>query len=601
MELFRLVGKIAIDASEADQTITATIEASEELATMLGSVATRADNAGDKLNSKSKIGAGAVWLGNTLHSLTSKLGHFATSAIQSGLDFNASIEKYQVQFGALLRNEEQAQVLVDQIRELAKISPLGMEGLAQNAVELLSAGTELTDIIPTLEMLGNLSLGDSTKMDYVVRAYTQVMNMGKLKAQEINQLINAGVPVIRLLTEYGGDKFADGTWYQKFLDNPKEYYVTAEEFRDALVAATNEAGSYATIMDDMMDSYSGRLEKLRDEAKEASGAFMNPFNEVLSSKVFPKISQLLSDFGTWSTENAEKIGVMAEALGDVALMGIQLLIDGIKYLAEHPEVLEALKGTILAIAEILKGVGVVLGIGKEERQEGYVAQAMANEEPSAYQKYAGKYAGLAENQRDAAWYYALAVAGNHDAKSELQALQSVGLDPDAVIAIQEDVSAALASGEFTADNIHALFEPSAEADLQSQLGGYHLKVNVSPVLTNIASGFVDFIGGLKPKSTNASGLRYVPHDNYLANLHIGEAVLPRNEADAYRKGGNGNGADYSRFESAIMRLEGIMQQVAMNTGMGQTIVLDSGALVGQTVRQMDTQLGAITTRKGRRN
>lgn len=599
MELFRLVGKIAIDSSEADRTITATIEASEELASMLGNVATKADNAGDKLNSKSRIGAGAVWLGNTLHSLTSKLGHFAASAIKSGLDFNASIEKYQVQFSSLLRNEEQAQVLIEQIRELAKISPLGMEGLAQNAVELLSAGTELADIIPTLEMLGNLSLGDSTKMDYVVRAYTQIMNTGKLKAQEINQLINAGVPVIRLLTEYGGDKFADGTWYQKFLDNPKEFYVTAEEFRNAMAAATSEAGSYATIMDDMMKSYSGQLEKLGDEANEAAGAFMKPFNEVLSSKVFPKISELLGSFETWAGENTEAIGVFAEAVGDFATWALQGLIDGIKYLVEHgPELAETIKEIVSAIGPVLQTIGTFFGIGKGERQEDYVAQAIANEAPSAYQKYAGRYAHWNEAQQDAAReYIGNSLLGYDDA----HLLQGIGLTNEAINNFRADISELISSGEYAVEIEDAMFAPATEAELQGQLNGYSLTVDVKPVLSSLTGWVGNLISGAQAESNNASGLRYVPHDNYLANLHVGETVLPRNEAEAYRKGGNGNGADYGRLESAIMRLEGIMQQVAMNTGMGQTIVLDSGVLVGQTVRQMDTQLGAITTRKGRRN
>lgn len=604
MELFKLVGKIVIDASGATQTIDATIDASEDLAEMLGSVSREADDAGEKLSSRGKIGASAVWLGNTLHTLTNKLGRFAVDAIKSGLDFNANIESYQKQFAALLQNEEQAQKLTAEIQELAKISPLGMEGLAKNAVQLLSAGTELAEIMPALEMLGNLSLGDTTKMDYIVTAYTQIMNTGKLKAQEINQLINAGVPIIRLLTEYGGEKFADGTWYQDFLNNPKEFYVTAEEVNNAMKAATQEGGDYFNYMFNMMDTYKGQLDRLGEEGKEAMGKFMSPFNEVLASKVFPQISQLLSDFGTWASENAEKIGEMAEALGEVALMGIQALIDGIKYLAEHPEVIEALKGTILAIAEVLQGIGVFLGIGKEERQESYVEQAISNEEPSAYQKYAGKYAGLAENQRDAAWDYAIAVAGNHDATPELHALQSVGLDPDAVIAIQEDVSAALASGEFTADNIHALFEPAAETDLQGQLNGYSLKVNVSPVLANFVSGVANLFGGAKAEGSHASGINYVPHDNYLANLHIGEKVLPRNEADEYRRSG-GSGTDTSSLISAINslsdRVSSIMQQVATNTATGTSVYLDSGVLVGQLTPSIDNKLGTITTRKGRRN
>lgn len=61
------------------------------------------------------------------------------------------------------------------------------------------------------------------------------------------------------------------------------------------------------------------------------------------------------------------------------------------------------------------------------------------------------------------------------------------------------------------------------------------------------------------------------------------------------------GADVGRLEAAISGLASMMQQVVANTGRGQAIVLDSGALVGQLAPRMDTQLGTIANRKGRGN
>lgn len=47
-----------------------------------------------------------------------------------------------------------------------------------------------------------------------------------------------------------------------------------------------------------------------------------------------------------------------------------------------------------------------------------------------------------------------------------------------------------------------------------------------------------FSGEIVPDGSHASGLDYVPFDNYLANLHQGEAVLTKTEADVWRSGGN---------------------------------------------------------------
>lgn len=59
----------------------------------------------------------------------------------------------------------------------------------------------------------------------------------------------------------------------------------------------------------------------------------------------------------------------------------------------------------------------------------------------------------------------------------------------------------------------------------SLFSGRDVDVNVNG---NASSGNID--------GSHASGLRYVPFDGYLAQLHRGEAVLPAAEADAYRAG-----------------------------------------------------------------
>lgn len=583
--LFTLMGKIAIDASGATSTINATIDASEDLAAMLGTVATKADSAGDKMNNRSRIGTAAVWLGNTLHTLTNKLGHLAVSVFKSGLDFNANMESYQRQFAALLQNEEQAQTLTAQIQELAKISPLGMEGLAKNAVQLLSSGTELTKIMPTLEMLGNLSLGDTTKMDYIVTAYTQIMNTGKLKAQEINQLINAGVPIIRLLTEYGGDKFADGSWYQDFLENPKDFVIAAEDVHKAMKAATEEGGDYYQYMLTMMDSYKGQLDRLGEEGREAMGKFMLPFNNVLSAKVFPKISELLGTFGTWAEENTESIGAFANALGDFAVWGLNSLIEGFKYLVEHgPELVETIRGIAESAGAFFQTVGSWFGLDEKV-------------EPSSLE---GKYAHWTKQQQDAAKVYLDETLGGRIPSYSSGTLEASGLTDEEITKFKTDIEDVIANYDLNVEILETWFADGTESELQSQLDGYGLTVPVTPVFGWIGNLFS---GGTKEDGSHASGIDYVPRDGYVARLHLGEKVLPRHEADDYRRS-NGS-MDISRLENAINSLSdrvfGIMQQVAMNTAGSQIVCLETGAIVGQTVRQIDTELGNIATRKGRRN
>ncbi len=72
----------------------------------------------------------------------------------------------------------------------------------------------------------------------------------------------------------------------------------------------------------------------------------------------------------------------------------------------------------------------------------------------------------------------------------------------------------------------------------------------------------------------ATGLRYVPHDNFQARLHEGEAVLTKLEAANWRAGGTGQG-----------------QRVAMNPeSVGEAV---RGALAGMSVSLDGEKVGKV--------
>lgn len=64
-----------------------------------------------------------------------------------------------------------------------------------------------------------------------------------------------------------------------------------------------------------------------------------------------------------------------------------------------------------------------------------------------------------------------------------------------------------------------------------------------------------------PVPGNYHGLDYVPRDNYLTRLHKGEAVLPRKEAENYRKGGGGQQTVIIRGNNFYIREEADIDKV----------------------------------------
>ena len=243
----------------------------------------------------------------------------------------------------------------------------------------------------------------------------------------------------------------------------------------------------------------------------------------------------------------------------------------------------------IAFRTLMETIGLGFLLPNENEHENYVFHADANAAAEAAEKnMAGRYAHWTDEQKAAASDYIAAKDLGYDGADETEALIKVGITGDTLIEFQTKVSEALSSGDYEVGIEDAWFEPQVESNLQSQLNRMSLNATVISNASRIGTFFAD--------GSHATGLDFVPRDNYIARLHQGVMVLTRNEASEYRAGGMG---DTSRLESMMGSLISLMQQMVANQSAGQTVVLDSGVLVGQIAPQMDARLGTIMNRKAR--
>ena len=87
----------------------------------------------------------------------------------------------------------------------------------------------------------------------------------------------------------------------------------------------------------------------------------------------------------------------------------------------------------------------------------------------------------------------------------------------------------------------------------------------------------------------ANGLAYVPFDGYRAELHYGEAVLPRQAAEEYRAGLAGGGADTAALLSEIRALGDRIERMSINMDgkrVGDLVTERVSRNIAKTARQM---------------
>lgn len=396
-------------------------------------------------------------------------------------------------------------------------------------------------------------------------------------------------------------------------DNP----VPFEDMKAAMEAATSEGGKFYNSMFKMAESYQGQIDKLGEEGAETIGNLTKPFFESLSNETLPRVLDSLSSFSTWVDNNKESIENISNAIGDLVASGFDKILSLFQWILDNSEKLAVALGVIstalvvgaiaahpYAAAIIAVAAGLAALSGTHNYGEEFFGK-YTQEDLDILQQYIDAQNKLREAETNASvsqdWQ---ALLDQQNAQNEYDAAKS---RLDAIEGLYSAYRSWLTTQGYTEDmpllDVPVTIAEDSQSVIQGELNGMDLNaiVNLLADTSGIerAASAVGISYG-KADGSHANGLENVPFDGYRAILHKREAVLTASQADAWRSGSMG-GADVGRLEAAISGLASMMQQVVANTGRGQAIVLDSGALVGQLAPRMDTQLGTIASRKGRGN
>ena len=118
----------------------------------------------------------------------------ATAAIAGlsaiGVKFNSDMENYLTNFEVMLGSAEAAVKHVEDLKKFAAKTPFEMTDLANASKLMLQFGADVNDIMPNLQMLGDISLGNSEKFQSLALVFSQVQSQGKLMGQDLLQMIN---------------------------------------------------------------------------------------------------------------------------------------------------------------------------------------------------------------------------------------------------------------------------------------------------------------------------------------------------------------------------------------------------------------------------
>lgn len=295
----------------------------------------------------------AKQLYNSFNPLKGVMGAFASLGIGIGVvgtlqkvvNEAAKMEQHVSAFSTILGGSLPAgQKMVSMLQEMAKQTPFGFEALAKNANLLMSFNAaSQDDVIEKMRILGDLTQGNAEKFSAASLAYGQIAAAGKASMQDVNQLINAQIPILAALEKQWGIPIAS---VREQISKGK---LTIGELDKAFTTLTSKGGMFFQAMATQSNTFSGKMAAFQDSIDNLAAKVGARLLPILNTWL-GQLDSLAESASNWVEANQELISQQLQEWAD-------RISNAVKWLAENYEtVINAVKwfgGTLLALKAII--------------------------------------------------------------------------------------------------------------------------------------------------------------------------------------------------------------------------------------------------------
>lgn len=208
------------------------------------------------------------------------------------LDYNSQMESYTTNFATLLGSTEAAVKKVDELKKMAAATPFGMADLASATQTLLNFQVPAQKATTILQQLGDISLGNSEKLQSLATVFGQVSSAGKLTGQDLMQFINAGFNPLNEIAKKTGESM------EQLRDRMSKGGISVQEVEQAFVSATSAGGQFFNGMQAASQTMTGLFSTLKDNVTSLIGSVFQPLTDSIKTTLLPTAIGYISDLTT---------------------------------------------------------------------------------------------------------------------------------------------------------------------------------------------------------------------------------------------------------------------------------------------------------------
>lgn len=274
------------------------------------------------------------------------IGTYMWNGIKTGIKYNEELQMLNVTMASLTGSQEIANRLSKEMVILAAETPYAIKDFAQASKTLLGYGVAQEDVMESLNLLGDIAVGDAYAFQRLALAFGQVTAKGKLQAEEVRQMVNAGFNPLMVISEKTGKSISQLT------GEMKDGQISAKMMKDAMIDATTGTGRFANNMENLSKSFKGQKEKIKEYNEIFWGNFTKPMFDLVAARVMPTIV----DYMVKLSSKGEYLGNALMKVTKFTYHVVKSLYEmvGIDVPAKFQELTTKFKNFIVAVKDYIK-------------------------------------------------------------------------------------------------------------------------------------------------------------------------------------------------------------------------------------------------------
>ena len=210
-------------------------------------------------NAVKQVSGMAVTMGSAISGAGIAIGAAGIAAGGYAVKLASDAEKTQVALEVLLGSAESAQMVIQNMRNVAVESPFDAQQLIDSTKVMVQFGQGANDAMKTVEALSKVAVGDAEKLDRLTLAMSQSAAAGRLMGQDLLQMINAGFNPLFYMSQ------RTGVSMKELRRQMEAGNITYQMVQRELELLTTGTGRFAQINERLTGTFSGQWQKFLEQ------------------------------------------------------------------------------------------------------------------------------------------------------------------------------------------------------------------------------------------------------------------------------------------------------------------------------------------------